>query len=167
MNEMSAGWHSEPNATFSDKSTPYRLCLRGVGKRFQLSMRRVFSTLFVVLLLVAAFLLYLQRGALSSTAESFIPADFNAITSALKTYKINAGRYPTDEQGLRALLDRPVSEPVPKRWVQILRKLPTDSWDNEYHYRALPNDDKRGFELRSAGKDRILGTKDDLSSLDR
>ncbi|WP_052573684.1 type II secretion system protein GspG [Haloferula sp. BvORR071] len=93
-------------------------------------------------------------------------SEFDSISASLKTYKINADRYPSTEQGLAALITRPTTEPLPKKWIQVLRKLPPDPWDCEYHYRALPEGDERGFEIRSAGKDGVLGTKDDISSLD-
>jgi general secretion pathway protein G len=95
-----------------------------------------------------------------------IDADFNAIGSSLKTYRLNAGHYPSNRQGLEALVSKPTTDPVPRRWVKIADRIPTDPWNNEYRYRLLPEEDDRGFELLSAGKDGQFGTKDDLTSLD-
>ena len=95
-----------------------------------------------------------------------VTADFNAIGSSLKTYKINAGNYPTTQQGLSALVTKPTSTPVPKRWVSVLKKLPLDPWNNEYGYKFPGKKDPSEFELISKGKDGIDGTEDDLSSQD-
>jgi type II secretion system protein G len=51
-------------------------------------------------------------------------ADFQAITAALQMYKINAGAYPTEKQGLKALVDKPVDAPLPRRWVKMMAKVP-------------------------------------------
>ena len=92
-------------------------------------------------------------------------ADFNAIGSALKTYKMNSGRYPTTEQGLKVLVEQPLVDPKPKRWVQVLKKLPQDPWGNEYQYRAPAVKNPENFELWSYGKDGRPRTSDDVSSL--
>ena len=98
--------------------------------------------------------------------HTYVRIDFNHVGAALRTYKLNAGNYPTENQGLEALMTKPASDPRPKAWAQIITDLPTDPWNNMYRYRLLPDDDPRGFELRSAGKDGQFGTDDDLSSLE-
>jgi general secretion pathway protein G len=62
--------------------------------------------------------------------------DVAAIMSALKLYKLDNGRYPSQEQGLRALVEKPSSEPVPTNWKSggYLEKMPKDPWGREYMY---------------------------------
>lgn len=93
--------------------------------------------------------------------------DFQSISAALHTYKINAGHYPTTEQGLQALVERPTIPPFPDDWVKIADKVPTDPWKNEYRYRSFPEGSPQPFELISNGPDGIEGTKDDRSLSDR
>jgi general secretion pathway protein G len=89
-------------------------------------------------------------------------ADFQSINSALKAYAINAGRPPTTDQGLAALVDKPHLDPLPVDWVQVMTKVPSDPWKEPYHYRELPSKDgKFRWELRSDGPDGTLGTEDD------
>ena len=95
-----------------------------------------------------------------------VSADFNAIGSALKTYKINAGNYPTTSQGLQALVSKPTSTPVPKRWTSVLKKLPQDPWMQDYGYKFPGTKDASEFEIISKGKDGIEGSDDDISSQD-
>jgi general secretion pathway protein G len=131
-------------------------------------MWRTFSISFTTAVLaIFAFLLFSLTGCPGGGAKpQLVDADFNAITSALKVYKLDAGTYPSTEQGLSALVSQPTIAPLPEKWKRRADRIPTDPWNTEYTYRLLADDDPRGFELRSAGKDRKFGTKDDLSSLD-
>ena len=95
-----------------------------------------------------------------------VDADFNAIGSSLKTYKLNAGNYPTQQQGLEALVTKPSSTPVPRRLAKIADKIPPDPWNNPYGYKFPGTKDPSEFELFSLGKDGQAGTEDDLSSQD-
>jgi len=53
---------------------------------------------------------------------------------ALKLYKLDNQRYPTPEQGLAALVQRPSTPPVPGNWKPYLEKLPSDPWGQPYQY---------------------------------
>ncbi|MYE24754.1 MAG: type II secretion system protein GspG [Gammaproteobacteria bacterium] len=77
--------------------------------------------------------------------------DLRAIATALDLYRADNGMYPSTDQGLRALVEKPAGYPEPKRWGPdpYLRRLPLDQWDNEYLYISTG----RGFELKSMGAD--------------
>src|SRR5437879_5983819 len=60
--------------------------------------------------------------------------DVAAIMQTLKLYRLDNGRYPTNEQGLQALVTKPQSAPVPPNWKPYLDKLPKDPWGNNYQY---------------------------------
>lgn len=64
--------------------------------------------------------------------------DIAQIMSALKLYRLDNSRYPTTEQGLRALIEKPSGEPVPNNWKQggylERNSLPKDPWGTEYQY---------------------------------
>jgi general secretion pathway protein G len=95
-----------------------------------------------------------------------VEADFNAIGAALKTYKLNAGTYPTTQQGLKALVEKPSGSPVPRRWTQLSESVPKDPWGVDYIYRFPGKRIASEFELISKGKDMQEGTDDDFSSQD-
>lgn len=101
------------------------------------------------------------KGAASDTAAR---AKIREISSKLEAYKLSTGQYPTEQQGLQALVDEPT--PVPRRWKQQFRKLPKDPWGADYVYKYPGTKDKRTFELISVGEDGELNTKDDISSQD-
>jgi general secretion pathway protein G len=62
--------------------------------------------------------------------------DIGTIMQAMKLYRLDNGRYPTQEQGLRALVEKPTTEPVPNNWKDggYLERLPNDPWGAQYQY---------------------------------
>jgi len=83
-------------------------------------------------------------------------ADIKTIESALKLYKIDSGTYPTTEQGLEALIKKPETSPVPKKWREggylEGNAVPKDPWSNAYYYTS-PGPDGRDYEIISYGND--------------
>jgi len=59
-----------------------------------------------------------------------------SITQALKMYRLDNLRYPTAEQGLQALVQRPTIAPTPPNWKGngYLERLPNDPWGQPYQY---------------------------------
>ena len=62
--------------------------------------------------------------------------DIGTVVAALKLYKLDNGRYPSTEQGLRALIDKPSADPLPANWKSggYLEKAPKDPWGRDYLY---------------------------------
>ena len=62
--------------------------------------------------------------------------DLAVISQALKLYRLDNQRYPTNEQGLNALIAKPELSPVPSNWKPggYLERLPKDPWGNAYVY---------------------------------
>jgi general secretion pathway protein G len=62
--------------------------------------------------------------------------DVATLQSALKLYRLDNQRYPTTEQGLKALVEKPTMDPLPNNWKAggYLDKLPKDPWGNSYQY---------------------------------
>ena len=77
---------------------------------------------------------------------------------ALHTYFFENDVYPTTEQGLEALWQKPFLEPVPKNWngPYLLNKVPRDPWGNEYEY-VSPGLNGLPFGIRSYGADGLQG----------
>ncbi|MDA7881652.1 type II secretion system major pseudopilin GspG [Akkermansiaceae bacterium] len=93
--------------------------------------------------------------------------DFTTLITHLDQYR-NIGRsgYPTQPQGLEALVKKPSSSPIPRDWVQSLPEVPKDPWGNKYEYKFPGSKKANEPELISAGPDGIPGNDDDLSSQD-
>lgn len=82
--------------------------------------------------------------------------DIKTIESALKLYKLDSGSYPTTDQGLEALIVKPESDPVPRKWREggYLEgsSAPKDPWGNPYYY-TCPAEDGKDFEIIAYGSD--------------
>ncbi len=84
------------------------------------------------------------------------------LSSALKMYKIDNGRFPTSEQGLDALVAQPQSGDVPKKWKKggylAKKQVPKDPWGNDYVYLSPGVHDD--FDITSYGADGVSGGED-------
>ena len=79
--------------------------------------------------------------------------DIGAIIAALKLYKLDNGRFPSTEQGLKALVEKPATPPLTGNWKHggYLEKMPKDPWGNAYLYLAPGLKDE--IEIISYGAD--------------
>ena len=103
-----------------------------------------------------------SEQAKQQVAKSDIEAN---LATALKLYELDNGNFPTTEQGLAALLDKPSSDPAPNNWNgPYLEKKPVDPWGNPYKYRYPGTNNKSSYDLYSAGKDQTEGTEDDVTN---
>ena len=62
--------------------------------------------------------------------------DIASIMQALNLYRLDNSRYPTTEQGLKALVEIPSAEPLPRNYKQggYLGRLPVDPWGGNYQF---------------------------------
>ena len=97
-----------------------------------------------------------------------VGTDMQAITNAVMSYETLAGRVPTTEQGLEALVKKPTSSPKPKKYPAkgFMKSVPVDPWGNPYIYKMPGSKDSTTFELISWGEDGKAGG-DDISSQGR
>jgi general secretion pathway protein G len=84
-----------------------------------------------------------------------VQADFKAIQTALKMYRLDNFVYPTTEQGLQALVTRPSSAPVPRNWKSYLESLPMDPWGKPYLY--VSPGESHDYDISTLGADGISG----------
>ncbi|MEO5912636.1 MAG: type II secretion system major pseudopilin GspG [Luteolibacter sp.] len=110
--------------------------------------------------------IYSMKKIGNSAKLSQVESDFKSFESALAMYKLNGGTFPVSQQGLKALVEKPSSTPVPRRWVQIMPKIPLDPWGVPYGYRFPGKKIASEFEIYSSGPDGQENTPDDLSSQD-
>lgn len=77
---------------------------------------------------------------------------------SLSSYYLDTGRYPTNEQGLAALWEKPLLEPVPAQWngPYLTKVVPNDPWGNPYEY-TTPGPNGLPYALRSLGADGAEG----------
>jgi general secretion pathway protein G len=92
-------------------------------------------------------------------------ADLKSIAQALDLYRLDAGLYPTTQQGLEALVERPSAPPAPARWNPngYLDRVPNDPWGRPYVY--FRSDDEH-YQLKSLGADGVEGGEGVFADID-
>ena len=110
----------------------------------------------VIIGILATFLVPKIMGKPDEARVAKAKSDIKVIESGLKMYKIDNGKYPTTEQGLSALIKKPVIEPIPRNWKKggylESTEVPLDPWGNDYIYRS-PGESDRDYEIISLGAD--------------
>ena len=104
----------------------------------------------VIIGLLAGFVAPRYFGQVGKSEVNVAKAQIDALEKALDQYRLDIGSYPSNELGLKALVERPASEP---KWAgPYLRKaVPLDPWGKPYVYQ-VPGE-KGDFDLVSYGKD--------------
>ncbi len=89
--------------------------------------------------------------------------EIEAFSTAIDSYKLDNGIYPSTEQGLQALVEAPTTGTLPKKWrnggYMKKRQIPKDPWDNDYVY-ICPgaNGD---YDISAYGADGMSGGEED------
>src|SRR5438874_6097420 len=79
--------------------------------------------------------IYYLIGNLDVAKIQRVDSDIKTLTTQLQTYEMLNMFKPTTEQGLKALVDRPGSEPAPKRWRALAKpEMLNDPWGHPYVY---------------------------------
>jgi general secretion pathway protein G len=82
-------------------------------------------------------------------------AQIELLGTALDTFRLDVGRYPSSQEGLAALRQRPFGT---DRWdgPYLKKDVPKDPWDRPYYYRS-PGENGRPYDLYSLGADGTPG----------
>lgn len=81
------------------------------------------------------------------------------VGTALDSYRLDNGAYPTTEQGLQALREKPTREPIATNWrgPYLRKEVPLDPWGRAYVYRAPGSRNPNGYDLSTLGRDGTEG----------
>ena len=91
-------------------------------------------------------------GAKSDTAR----VQIHQLVTALDLFKLDVGRYPTTEEGLRALIEKPGSVQSWRGPHLSSTTVPHDPWGFDYHYK-LPGTGGKPYDLYTLGADNAVG----------
>ncbi|MBI3097707.1 MAG: type II secretion system major pseudopilin GspG [Planctomycetes bacterium] len=86
--------------------------------------------------------------------------------TCLDMYEMDNGVYPTTDQGLKSLREKPTAAPVPSNWKgpYLKKEIPLDPWQNPYKYVCPGLHNTKGYDLWSFGPDRMEGGSDDIDN---
>jgi general secretion pathway protein G len=129
--------------------------LNEVERAFRRARQKGFTLLellvvVVIIGLLAGFVAPRYFGQVGKSEVATAKAQIDALEKALDQYRLDTGRYPSTELGLKALVERPPDEP---KWngPYLKKSVPLDPWGKPYLYK-VPGP-KWDFELVSYGRD--------------
>ena len=132
---------------------------RKAGKQHGFSLIEIMVVLVIMGLLVSIVAPNVLNRADEARIQK-VQADFKAIETALKIYRLDNFNYPTGEQGLEALVEKPTIDPIPGNWKKggYLAEVPLDPWGRPYLYlNPAEYSEKNDFDLLSLGADGVTG----------
>jgi general secretion pathway protein G len=84
-------------------------------------------------------------------------SDIATLEGVLETCRLDMRRYPTEEEGLMALVKAPDSEDADRWGGPYIKRLQRDPWDRDYVYVAPGTYNPESFDLFSYGADGMEG----------
>ena len=117
----------------------------------------------VILAVLAAVVVPKFTGRSEQAREAAAKADIASLELALDQFEVDAGRFPSSDEGLAALVRQPSNV---RTWngPYIKRGPPNDPWNNPYVYRYPGQNNPKGYDLYSAGPDGSDGGDDDITN---
>ena len=159
-----SGQRSEHTAGTSDTKRFQRLVAWFAQRPVANSTGFTFIEIMVVvaiLAILAALVVPRIMGRTDDAKRTAAKVQIRNIEGALQLYKLDNGVYPSSEQGLKALIEKPSVGVLPKKWKigGYLPKLPEDPWGNPYKYMSpvQRGDIKIDYEITSLGTDGEVG----------
>lgn len=141
--------------------------------RLRPARNRAFTLLEMILVLgIIALLLgvgtYSMVKVLGDAERGKIRGDMQALKASLIRYRTLGRIYPSEQQGLEALVTRPTTSPEPADWTQYMKPQGIkDPWGRTYEYRYPGKHNPGEFDIFSLGADGKEGTEDDLGNWDK
>jgi general secretion pathway protein G len=107
----------------------------------------------VIIGLLAAFIVPAVIGKVDEAKVSKTKGDIQALEAALAIFYLDNSKYPTTEQGLKALVVQP-NDPSIRHWKSggYLDRVSKDPWGNDYQY-AFPGQHGKAYDVYSLGAD--------------
>jgi general secretion pathway protein G len=116
----------------------------------------------VILGLLAALVGPRMFGKTGKAKQKAAKAQISLFETAVDTYRLDVGKFPTTEQGLQALREKPQDQP---KWdgPYLPKEVPLDPWGNPYEYRC-PSE-HGDYEIVSYGADGAVGGEGEDSDI--
>lgn len=90
--------------------------------------------------------------------------ELNNVKTALGSFDVKVGRFPSTAEGLSALVVRPSGIPEATWQDKDMDQMPKDAWGRDFKY-ACPSEKKdKDYDLISSGPDGQFGNEDDITN---
>ena len=113
----------------------------------------------VILGILAAIVMTNVVGKDDQARVTTTKASLASVANALESYKLDNHKYPTMDEGLEALVNKPASAKNYPNGGYLRGDIPKDSWGNPFQY-VVPGDSGRPYEIYSLGADGAEGGED-------
>ena len=129
------------------------------------TLTEIMVVVFIIGLLSTVVLINVT-GAMSQGRTTKAATDITRLSGALQSYSGDMFTFPTQQQGLEALVTKPDNAPEGNRYRPggYIQKLPNDPWGRPYIY-EVPGDDNRPYNLYSLGADGREGGEEDNADI--
>lgn len=114
-----------------------------------------------ILVVLGSVATYFYQGAQDRANINVTQTQMNVLKQSLIDYRTTMQTFPSQTQGLQALISRPNDLRNVNRWKGPYLdavEVPRDAWDNEFVYESSPS----SFRIISGGPDGSVGTADDI-----
>lgn len=93
-------------------------------------------------------------GKVDKAKQQTAQAQIELLSTALASFRLDVGRFPTEEEGLNSLIERPSNL---QKWdgSYLAKEIPKDPWGNDYVYK-MPGE-HGPYDLMSYGMDGVSG----------
>jgi len=141
-------------------------------RRFSRSNRRsslgfTLMEMIIVLSIIAMLmgLVIMNLNPIKGVAErKKVAADILSLKEALSAYQLQTGTLPTTDQGLKALWQKPTTDPIPDQWHKIMDEEVLDPWGRSYKYVNPGKHNPDGYDIYSTGEDGQDGGDDNIGN---
>lgn len=102
-------------------------------------------------------------GRVSEARSATARTQIELLGLALDNYRLDNGGYPTTEENLAALQERPARDPAPLTWrgPYLKKAIPSDPWGRPYHYLSPGKLSPTTYDLWTLGRDGQEGGEED------
>jgi len=120
----------------------------------------------IIIGVLAAIVLPKFTGRTEEARIGAAESQLGVFSTSLDAYELDNGRYPSTEQGLKALAKKPSTPPIPKRWKgpYMQKESSQDPWGGKYNYKSPGTHNPRSYDLYSFGPDGKEGGDDDITN---
>ena len=116
-----------------------------------------------LLSILAAVVVPKFTGSSDKARKARAVTDISTLDDAIDRFELDAGRFPTNDEGLQILVQQPTAQV--KEWHgPYIKQVPKDPWGNPYVYRYPGQFNTKAADLLSYGPDGHEGGGDDIDN---
>ena len=143
--------------------------MRSDARRSRLAQGFTLIEIMVVVLIIAIMAALIVPRVLNQQAQAKVTAaqaDLSTLSGALQQFRLNCDRYPSQDEGLNALLTAPSDLQGKWKGPYLEKKqIPNDPWGNSYQYTYPGSGGNDTFDLFSYGPSGHAGGTGDDSAI--